>query len=147
MYKSKKDFIERTIAIVRGNHQGKETTLLINCMLGMLVFIEEKYPERIQSAEYTTWGISKGSVTLCKDKGGNNSSDIKDVVRHLRNSVSHGYFEVENIGKNEITHIEFKDCPRGNTKKPENFEASISVDELEPFLLKFSESILEDLKK
>jgi hypothetical protein len=146
-YSCKEDFIKRTKKIVEEYQQDKEITLLINCMLGLLVFIKEQYPPKIPSDKYTDWGLTKDSIKTCLKKKGVKSDKIKDVIRHLRNAVSHGYFDVITERKNEITHIEFTDYPYGNKKMSENFLAKISMTDLKPFLLKFAQSILGDLKR
>jgi len=148
-YNCKEDFLGRTIKIVEEYQQDKKDTLLINCMLGLLVFIKETHPDKILSANYISWGIEEKDISTClgeKEKQFVESKDIKDVIRHLRNSVSHCHFEMINDGKNEITHIEFWDYPYGDENEPENFHAKIPVNDLKPFLLNFANSILTIIK-
>ncbi|GHT44358.1 hypothetical protein AGMMS49965_19830 [Bacteroidia bacterium] len=121
-YNCEEDFITRTREIVNGNPQGNEVTMLLNCMLGLLVFPQEKYLKPIEK--------------------GSGSDEIRDVIRHLRNAVSHGRFDMESEDGKQITHIKFYDCPK---KKPKerNFEEKFSVEELKTFLLEFSKSYVK----
>ena len=145
-YKCEKDFIERTQEIVNGYPQGNKVTMLLNCMLGLLVFPKEKYSDKIESAPYTEWGI-KDSISICKAKNGKDSKKVIDVIRHLRNAVCHGHFEMKDErGEEKITHVEFYDCQNKKKPKDRNFEAKISTEELKKFLLKFSDHLLKELK-
>jgi hypothetical protein len=144
IYNSKKDFIERTIEIINDYKGNLSTTLLVNCMLGLLVVPKETYSDSIFHGDYTDtdWGIKKNSISKCQTVRGNESTKSKELIRHLRNAVSHGRFEVTSEQGKYITHIEFKDYPTSGQIE-ENFKAKFSVrQELKPFLLKFATSML-----
>ncbi|MDR1814920.1 MAG: hypothetical protein LBR18_08775 [Tannerella sp.] len=147
MYKLEQNFIERTVRLVKSYRDNKTITLLINCMLGLLVFPKEKYLDTIPDVSFTVWGIGKDHVSKCLSDG-NESEESKDFVRHLRNAVCHGNFRIQSAGNgNDITDIDFHDYPRGNPQNQENFSARIPVGELKAFLLKFAEAILQELQK
>lgn len=142
MYSCKKNFIERTIKIVQEYQQDKEITLLINCMLGLLVFAKEK-EYTISSTDYSNWGIKPEYIDSQYNNG--KEMSIKNVIRHLRNSVCHCNFELKDkIGANKITHVIFKDFPKGNTTKGQNFYAEFPTNELKVFLLKLANSVLDN---
>ncbi|MGY5798303.1 HEPN family nuclease [Rheinheimera faecalis] len=85
-------FMERSLVLV-DSYQGEyETTQLLNGLIGLLFFPNERMPdliseENIQSIEH--WGFSP----TCILNAGNNKEiqdlTLREVVRRLRNSVAH----------------------------------------------------------
>lgn len=151
-YKQQKyDFVNRTKEILDQYKQwsvkvpeGKryEITLLLNCFVGLLVIPNEEWnnylPDDLVSEKQ--WGLKPEHISLIE--GG--KKQIKEIVRHLRNSVSHYEFTSFGNNKGDITRIDFKDFNKQGTQ---TFEATIPVINLRVFLDKFSEFMLRKMEQ
>ncbi|MFC4165069.1 HEPN family nuclease [Epilithonimonas zeae] len=143
------DFVQRTKIILEQYQKLKisanekyEITLLINCFTGLLILPQQYWfdnlPNEIISEK--EWGIKTEYINII---AGNNKS-VKEIVRHLRNSVAHYKFEVFENQKKEIKSIKFKDY---TTNGVITFEGEVPVKNLNIFLNKFSNWFLEEMKK
>jgi hypothetical protein len=132
----KKDFVERTLTIVR-TYTGKyDATLLINCLTGLLILPKEKCYKDIPNNSIENlsdeWGIKKEHIkdvrcTCCGYK-------LKNVVRQMRNSIAH--VNVEACSENgEITTLQFKDT---------GFKAEIPIESLKIFVNKLATLVIEN---
>lgn len=136
--KFKRDFIIRTkenlVKITEQN--GYEVTHLINSSIGLLIVPEQKFYNEINDTFVSdaTLNEIKSCVTI-----GNNIS-LKDLVRHLRNSISHSRIKFENDNE-RISKIVFEDGKNNTT----TFLAKIGVELYEKFVLEFSENIVKKL--
>jgi hypothetical protein len=151
------DFIKRTKSIIEqydkfvmpkvGKKEQFEVTLFINCFVGLLIVPQQNWfddiPEELISSD--EWGIEPECIPVIKDKSGHHDEEknIKNIARHLRNSIAHYHFkgltlEHEN---NQITNIEFKDFTNNKTCK--TFEAIIPVTALKKFINKFIDTLLK----
>ena len=136
--KFKRDFIIRTkenlVKITEQN--GYEVTHLINSSIGLLIVPEQKFYNEINDTFVSdaTLNEIKSCVTI-----GNNIS-LKDLVRHLRNSISHSRIKFENDNE-RISKIIFEDGKNNTT----TFLAKIGVELYEKFVLEFSGNIVKKL--
>ncbi|MGC8660790.1 MAG: HEPN family nuclease [Desulfomonilaceae bacterium] len=89
-----KDFMKRTLDLVK-NYQGDfDTTLLLNCLLGLLIVPRETSLNKIPTDpiyHLKNWGISPESIIR---RGSRNRSNeypdtLRSVVYSLKNSVAH----------------------------------------------------------
>lgn len=124
-----------------------ETTLLINCLLGLLI-VPQEYVEKQESirigveSDEQDWGIRLADVKYC---GSHKSCKIKDrgtaneVARHLRNSLVHkNRFEIQSDDGVNITHILFKDFA---SPAEQSFEYRFEISNLKKFIKKFYDSV------
>lgn len=145
------DFVNRTKEILKQYKQfiekvpekdRFECTLLLNCCVGLLVVPKEEWsnylPDDLVSEK--EWGLKPEHIPQIQ--GG--KKQIKEIVTHLRNSVSHYEFTVIGNSNGDISRVDFKDFNRQGTT---TFEATIPVSNLRVFLDKFSEFMLHKMKQ
>lgn len=136
--KFKRDFIIRTkenlLKITEQN--GYEVTQLINSSVGMLIVPEQKFYNEIDNSFVNEATLNE--INLCIDS--KNKMSLKEIVRHLRNSISHSRIKFEN-DNGEISKIFFED----SNEKEITFLAEIEVDLYKKFILEFSENIVKKL--
>ncbi|HMU44058.1 MAG TPA: HEPN family nuclease [Ignavibacteriaceae bacterium] len=137
------DFIERTKKIIKQYETIKEkekyeVTLLLNCFVGLLILPQqywyEHQPETIISEK--DWGISPEHIIFIKKE---EIKNVKNVVRHLRNAISHYHFVAFSDDNKSISHIKFEDYDMSSNK---TFEATLSVENINKFVGIFSEHML-----
>jgi hypothetical protein len=126
-----KDFMLRTLKIIREYKGEYDATLIINCLLGLLVVPREtsynKIPNDLIKENLSSWGLSENSIT---NYGYENPKTIRQLVRHLRNSIAH--FQIEPIqGKSRLVEgFRFENRS--------GFMATIMLPELKAFVEKLS---------
>jgi hypothetical protein len=140
------DFAKRTkhnLDRIRQMKQGDETvyevTQLINSMLGLLVFPKENFYENIpripiDELERKGWIIPKviGSFPQV--------TDLRELIRYLRNAIAHFNLEFYNEGTDEIKGIMV-----WNYKKDSiNWKAKLTIQELESITEKFLKLIIKE---
>lgn len=131
-----RDFVTRTLELLKNYTGDFEVTLLINCCLGLIVLPKEKHYNSIPETEIplagSLWGLSQQNVTVdCASCG----YSLKEVLRRIRNGICH--FKIKTIpdGSGNITTLEIKD--RGK------FKAVLSCDELRQLADSLSKHILK----
>jgi len=123
-----------------------EITLCMNCLLGLVVLPQQVWFSSVPNCELNNdWFIKQTHIKYIEGS----QYRINEIVRHIRNSVSHG--NVIPISKDKginkmITHLKFSDYFEDKTTNP-TFEAEIPVDTLKKFALKFAETMLEIMRK
>jgi hypothetical protein len=126
-----KDFMSRTLKFVREYKGEYNATLIINCLLGLLVVPKETSYDKIPNdpirENLSSWGLSEECIT---NYGNQNPKTIRQLVRHLRNSVAH--FKIEPIqGKGRLVEgFRFENRS--------GFMATITLPELRAFVEKLS---------
>ncbi len=140
------DFISRTREILdqyesfQINVEKKfSDTLLINCMLGLLIFPRQiwhdKLPEEISCEE--KWGIKESHISFIKSS---EYKSVKNITIHLRNSVSHYRFLI--LSENGILdRVQFID----KENQRETFKAEIPLSNLRKFVLQLSKEFLDEM--
>ena len=144
-----KDFATRTLEnlkyIEQANANGEhvfEITQLINSFLGLIVFPQEKDEERVfeisvdpQTIERVYSGRKRNTY-----KGERKEENLKNLIYHFRNAISHGHIEASMNKENEICKLSFRDVNPRN--QDETFQIDIKVPVLRAFVLEFSESLI-----
>jgi len=129
-----KDFMKRTLEIVREYNGRYDATILVNCLLGLLVVPKERIFDRIPNEDICNiakWGIKLDSIKKygkcsCGDK---HPKTLRQLVRSLRNSVAH--FRITPIhADNKVSGYAFKDSS--------GFAAELSLPELSDFVQRLS---------
>lgn len=144
------DFIERTKNIINQydnlqiqEKDKHEITLLLNCMFGLLILPQQHWfdflPTELVSEK--EWGIKPEHVSSIK-KG--ETKNVKDITRHLRNSIAHYKFTCIADSNSMISQIKFEDF---NSRKKKTFDATIPIANLKSFLIIFSNSITGEMKR
>lgn len=134
-----KEIISRTLKILQDYSGQYEKTLLLNCCIGLIITPKEalydKLPMSIIDSE--EWGINKSCIKVLRNKS------VKNVVRHMRNAISHNGISYSTDNGKEITHISLIDKYEGEvTFKIDNLE----VKDFEKFIKRFANWALENLE-
>lgn len=147
------DFVKRTKSLLEQydkidlsnlEDEKYEITLCVNCLLGLVVLPQQEWTNRIPDINLDEdWFIKKRHITYIVD----DQYKIKEIVRHVRNSISHA--NVSPISKDKganrkITHLRFKDYNRDDKL---TFRAEIPVETLKKFALKFADVMLSIMEK
>ncbi len=148
--KEKKDivFIKNTLKVLDQYKQFKgelkqsyARTLFINVCIGLLFIprsnsIYHKLPDEIVSKE--KWGIEADDIKICIP-----DRTIKDVVKHLRNSIGHNRFEYDCslYESKTIEKITFEDFDR----KKRTFQAILKFEDFSNFVLKIAKFAVENM--
>ncbi len=117
-----------------------ETTLMINCCVGLLLVPKEIWKNELPTEKINEekWGIDENWISIETDKS------VKRFTEHLRNSVSHYRFEAINKD-NKISCFIFTD--RLKQAKEDNFKVEVQIINLKKFLLKLSDDLLSIAKQ
>lgn len=87
------EFIARTRKIIAQyeNVQGEhyESTLLANCLLGLLVFPEEKYFSQLRDDLISAESLTDLSKAVKRSP--RKSLDLRYILRRMRNAAAHGH--------------------------------------------------------
>ena len=146
------EFVARTRKIiaqyegVQGEHY--ESTLLANCLLGLLVFPEEKYFSQLRddllSAEYLT------DLSEAVKRSPRKSLDLRYILRHMRNAAAHGHICFSSASTyttdTEIKNIVFFDDADWKAKRKLNdyeFCLDIEIKKLRLILADFCDNVLK----
>lgn len=116
-----------------------EVTQLVNSMLGLLVFPREEFVARIPKVPLEVlreqgWPVPK------MHPGFPQATDLSDLVRYLRNAISHFNIEFVGDGQNEIRLVRVWNNDRTGTK---TWEADLGLDELKGIAERFTDLLLE----
>ena len=142
------DFVLRTQKII-GQYNSLsiknkyEVTLLLNCFVGLLILPQQAWYESLpdELISLQKWGISPNQIVFIKDS---ETKSIKNITRHLRNSISHYRFEVFSNVNKKISELKFNDYDLNEVK---TFEATLSIKIISSFLKIFSTYILDKMKE
>lgn len=137
-----KDFARRTLANLHFIEANKkqpdvyEVTQLINSMLGLLVFPKEEFWDTISPIPLSDIpSIQK--MVIRRDTYKDPCNDLKTLIRHIRNSLSHFRIEFRN-DKNYISRIEMSDEYNG-----QQWSAEMSIFDLRDFVVWFVTGIVD----
>lgn len=127
-----RDFMRRTLELVRGYEGPYDATNLLNCLLGLLIVPKEKSFDKIPNDPVDRlgdWGISPASI---KSFGRKDSKTLRQVVRGLRNAVAHFRFEPMHVS-GRCVGFRFHD--------DSGFRATIENDEMRVFVEKLAQHL------
>jgi len=144
------DFITRTKKIIEQYDSFKidekdkfEVTLLLNCLVGLLILPQQNWydslPTDIMSQK--EWGINPEHISSIK-KG--ETKNVKDVARHLRNSVAHYRFKAFDNSSDKISSIKFEDFDTNGIK---TFEAIIPLPNLRQFTNRLTDIFTNEMNR
>ena len=106
--------------------------------MGLLILPQQHWYDNIPETLLMEkdWGISPENIIL---NGNEESKNVRNIVRHLRNSISHYHFHAFNNHNEKISEVKFEDYDLNNNK---TFEATLPVESITNFLHIFSEYML-----
>lgn len=141
------DFVKRTLENLNACNNSndiehKVTNLLCQC-LGLIVFPRSKDSTLGLEISSDDSSCKYGRLEKC-DKVPDDKTTEDAFIRHLRNSLAHGRFIVENIDdKNNITELRFTDKKNDN-ETDTNFIFIITVEKLETLARDIAKNYLKN---
>lgn len=132
-----KDFYARTLKVLAGYDGEYDVAMLINSMVGLLVVPKERYFRSKQVDEsYVDSELLKQIRAVFKP---NSDIPLTQILRHLRNSVTHGNMEI----KAERPTIIGDPVVIGSVlfTDRDGVSAEIPIDLLRKFLISFATSV------
>lgn len=142
------DFIKRTLIIISQydeldlpKNKKFEVTLLLNCLVGLIILPQQEWYNKLpdEIIDSRKWGIGVEHISFIK-KGENKS--VKNVVKHIRNSVSHYNYRAFSNSKNKISELKFSDFTYDKIK---TFESNIPLKKFRKFVDEFSKYVLKEM--
>jgi HEPN pEK499 p136 len=127
-----RDFMRRTLELVRTYHGSYDSTNLLNCLLGLLIVPKETSIDKVPDepiADLGRWGISPQSI---ESFGRNHPKTLRQVVWSLRNAVAHFRFEPVHE-KHKCIGFRFHD--------QSGFKATIKNEEMRIFVEKLAKHL------
>lgn len=118
-----------------------EVTQLVNSFLGLLVFPQQKYFDKIPKTPIETLQAEGWPIPCASD----NCKNLQDLMRCLRNAVAH--FNIEFCGNQEITSLKMWNYPYDNetgklkTNRP-SWEITLDLTQLRAIIDRFSALII-----
>jgi HEPN pEK499 p136 len=125
-----REFMRRTLTLVKDYKGPFDATLLLNCLLGLLVVPKESSIDKIPTdpvVNLKNWGITPSSIRAFGKQTEKNQypQTLRGIVHNLRNSVAH--FRFAPIHSNRIVKgFAFTDAS--------GFDAIIDIDEMRDFV-------------
>lgn len=143
-----KNFFERTKEIIEHSENfGCEVTLLCNCLTGLLVFLEQKFYDKMRTISLADENHKKLKVGL---NGKNKPRSEKVIFQRMRNAVSHCNIKFESAtnykSDTKIKYIYFYDDKDYKNKRNfENFDFQLKIDiaDLKEILINFCDELLK----
>ena len=144
------DFITRTKKIIEQYDSFKidekdkfEVTLLLNCLIGLLILPQQYWYDSLPTdiISQKEWGINSEHISSIK-KG--ETKNVKDVARHLRNSIAHYRFKAFDNSSDKISSIKFEDFDPNGSK---TFEAIIPLPNLRQFTNRLTDIFINEMNK
>ena len=144
-----KEFICRTLELLNQYETccgtpKYEYTLFLNLCVGLLIIPQQAYFDQFKALERTIvnkneWGINTEDIYT-------GEIDIFNVIRHIRNSISHKRFELVSENSSEITHIIVKDegIDNRSIKIIQTFNAKFPITDFKDFVIGITECALRN---
>jgi len=141
-----RDFAERTRKNLRAiehlladGEEVYEVTQLVNSMLGLLVFPREEFIDRIP--ETSLIDLKRKGWPIPKVRSGfPQISNLKELVRYLRNAIAHFNIEFIGDGTNQIRLLRVWNINRMGAK---TWEADLGLSDIRGIAERFTGLLLE----
>lgn len=141
-----KDFAKRTWEnhkLYSGNY---EVTNLINSSLGLFIFPEQKFFDKILDSWVSVEMLSE--LIANTESNYDESLDLKNICRHIRNGIAHFRIKLLSNNRDEIVGIEIYDeYFNKQNKQYYFFKITLSVKTLEKLFIEFSDVIIEQRRQ
>jgi len=135
------DYIEKA---QNDGHDVFEITQLVISVLGLLLFPKERYFN----------SIPRKSLDMLKEDGWpdikvvgdfESHKNLRELIRYLRNAIAHFNIEFISDPTYQLHGLRVWNCYKKGS--PKTWEAEISFDELRTIVDKFTDLILQEVKK
>lgn len=117
-----------------------EVTQLINSLLGLLVFPQQRYIDRIEALPLEEL-VSRGWPIPQVIGEYPQVEDLNQLVRYLRNSIAHCNLEIVSDGYGEIRGLKVWNTRAGRV----TWKAQLSTDDIEKIGERFIEMLTEEI--
>ncbi len=153
VYANEIAFIERTREFIKKHSKTEnDKTFFLNCCVGLLI-APQQYTSRNQqqlslgTVDIENWGIDMSKCT--ENKATKWSADsVENIAYHFRNSLCHYRFDVKDCNPNgTIENITIIDKASDDENAPTTFELTLSFDNFKKFVLKYADTLVEQLKQ
>ena len=153
VYANEIAFIKRTKKIFENLSDDRlDKTFFLNCCVGLLI-APQQYTSRSQqqlslgTVDIENWGIDVSKCT--ENKATKWSADsVENIAYHFRNSLCHYRFDVKDCNPNgTIENITIIDKASDDENAPTTFELTLSFDNFKKFVLKYADTLVEQLKQ
>ncbi len=134
------DFIERTLTDIKKYHGDYEVTALVNGCVGLLIIPKENLFNQLPDVDVSSYGIDLSKIQV-NDKYRLPYS-LKNILRHIRNSIAHGNFNQEDSSGSIIRSLRFQDFKKVNEQKIMTFEMIIDVYQFRDFAIRVASEVL-----
>lgn len=134
------DFIERTLADIKRYNGQFEVTALLNSCVGLLIIPKENLFDKLPDIDIQSYGINSRLVRL--NDGNSQPYSLKNVLRHIRNSIAHGNFKQEDVSGGIIRSLRFQDFNIIRGKSNLTFELILGVEEFRDFAMRVASDVL-----
>lgn len=141
-----KEFICRTLKLLKQYETccgivKYEDTLFLNLCVGLLIMPQQTYFDQFKVLEHTivdkiNWGINVNDIDV-------GEKDVFNIIRHIRNSISHKRFELISENSYDITHIKINDKVHRDDKEY-SFAAKFSIADFKNFVINITEYALKN---
>ncbi len=134
------DFIKRTLADIE-RYQGEyEVTALLNSCVGLLVIPKENLFDKLPDEDINRFGIDANKIKV--NDNSMHPHSLKNVLRHIRNSIAHGNFNQEDCTDGVIKSLRFQDFKTANRQNVKTFDFVCGVSQFRSFAIKVATEIL-----
>ena len=154
VYANEIAFIKRTREFIEKHSKTEnDKTFFLNCCVGLLI-APQQYTSRNQqqlslgTVDFENWGIDISKCEVNTAMKGYSADSVENIARHFRNSLCHYLFDVRDCNPNgEIENITIIDKASDDENAPTTFELTLSFDNFKKFVLKYADTLVEQLKQ
>ena len=123
-----------------------EVTQLVNSLLGLLVFPQQRYFDSIPPKSLDEL-IEEGWPEVRVEGDFKKHKDLKELMRYLRNAVSHFNLEFIADQNHQLQGMKVWNIDPRQSGKPKTWEAHLSIEDLRIIVDKFIALILNEIEK
>ena len=140
MENSRKIFVQRTHKLLEQyasfganlpEEEQFEMTLLINACVGLIFVGYQDRRYKMPGELIDSIGIPLDSISTCKNGKNDEPKTLKNVCKHIRNSIAHARFEFINANK-KIHKIKFIDQTTNGTE--ETFNMTLTCEQFKTLI-------------
>jgi hypothetical protein len=142
-----RDFAERTRLNLRAierletdGHDVYEVTQLVNSTLGLLVFPQQEFVDRIPETPLTELVRDRWPVPTVR-RGADRVNNLNQLIRYLRNAIAHFNIQFVGDGRNEVSVLRVWNENQNGVK---TWEAELSVMDLRGITERFIRLLLNE---
>ena len=115
-----------------------KVTQLFNSMLGLLVFPQQSYMDRIPETSVQDL-VNVGWPDIKVIRGDASYENLRELIRMLRNGVAHCNVKFIADDKNQLTGLRIWNHKGDKSRNLKNWEAELSIQDLRTIAFKFIE--------